>query len=599
MNWNTLVIVISLLLAAFGVWKEYARANKAHLVLRLISVLVAVAALACIALPLTYDSDVTASNRPYAVLLTDGFNADSLPKDANIKLFTAEKAIHSSYRKAELLAGFDELTTDPGITGVHVYGNGLNEDELQLLNHMPIAFHPAGNIAGVTAISWNEKLSSGEELRLQGTFNNASAKKIKLVLQGLSTDLDSTFIAPNRSAGFELAAVPKNAGKAVYHLLAVAGDDTIEKEDLPVQVESVKSVKIFILPASPGFETRFLKNWLSENGYSVALRTAISKDKFSREFINMPQLPLDNISTQVLSNFDVVIGDLSVLKGFGNAANAALKQEVQQKSLGLIIMADSASGSASWLQSSFPVQRVTGKVPGPVSIVIPGKNGRKAKLNVDGRYISYQNGTQSLVTDDQGRVLAGSALEGSGKLIFTTLNNTFNWMLAGDKDDYTALWSALITKTARKTKVTERWSVASMPFVNSPVRARLESGLRPTGININGAVVSPMQNPAIPFEWNSLYWPTATGWLSAQQDNGTINWWYAYDSGEWKGVIATAKTAATKKYAAENPIGVNVTKQIHQKMRIAIPKIYFYMLILLACAFLWIEAKMTLTINKR
>jgi hypothetical protein len=42
-----------------------------------------------------------------------------------------------------------------------------------------------------------------------------------------------------------------------------------------------------MLSASPDFESKFLKNWLSENGYAVALRSAISKDKFNSEYINI------------------------------------------------------------------------------------------------------------------------------------------------------------------------------------------------------------------------------------------------------------------------------------------------------------------------
>jgi hypothetical protein len=38
---------------------------------------------------------------------------------------------------------------------------------------------------------------------------------------------------------------------------------------------------------------------------------------------------------------------------------------------------------------------------------------------------------------------------GSGKIGFTPLNNTFSWMLGGNKQDYTALWSAIISTRQR------------------------------------------------------------------------------------------------------------------------------------------------------
>jgi hypothetical protein len=56
-------------------------------------------------------------------------------------------------------------------------------------------------------------------------------------------------------------------------------------------------------------------------------------------------------------------------------------------------------------------------------------------------------------------------------------------------------------------------------------------------------------------------------------------------------VQATDKIIATKKYAASHKISDIVTKQIQQKVRIDVPKIYFYILLLAACTFLWIETK--------
>jgi hypothetical protein len=65
---------------------------------------------------------------------------------------------------------------------------------------------------------------------------------------------------------------------------------------IPVFVESQATLKVLILSSSPDFENKFLKNWLFENQYVCAVRSAISKNKFSTEFLNSTKINLDQIT---------------------------------------------------------------------------------------------------------------------------------------------------------------------------------------------------------------------------------------------------------------------------------------------------------------
>ena len=76
MSWNVIVLIICCLLAAFAVWKEVNRPKKAHLVLRIIASVLAVIALACVILPISYNRDTTIADDHAAVLLTPGFDPD-------------------------------------------------------------------------------------------------------------------------------------------------------------------------------------------------------------------------------------------------------------------------------------------------------------------------------------------------------------------------------------------------------------------------------------------------------------------------------------------------------------------------------------------
>jgi hypothetical protein len=80
----------------------------------------------------------------------------------------------------------------------------------------------------------------------------------------------------------------------------------------------------------------------------------------------------------------------------------------------------------------------------------------------------------------------------AGKLVFTTIGNTYSWMLAGNQTDYAALWSLLIDKAARKSPVTESWSVASgLPMVNKPVATHFRKRLPAGAVKVNDAMTYP------------------------------------------------------------------------------------------------------------
>lgn len=590
MRWNSVVILICLLLAAFTVYREYTRANKAHLLWRVIAVLLAVGALTCVILPLTYPTTVTQTKGAGKILLTEGFSADGLNK--NDSIYTLDKSVHQQYPKAKLLDNLQALFNDSAhITPVHILGYGLDADELEQLSGRQVVFHPSPIPDGFTAVNWTEKAKTGQQVSVQGTYQTMSAKVFDVILKGLNTTLDSVRISSAAQASFTLKATPKNSGRLVYDLIVLKGKDTLQHEHLPLIIEKAQPLKVLLLSSSPDFERKFLNTWLGNNGYGIASRSVISKGKFGQEFLNIDQSDLSRITPALLSKFDLLIGDLPALKTLSVAESSALQQEISHKGLGLIIRADSLDKKTSWLQSSFPISYLAGKQQTPMALNIRGK-GKTAKLNIDPVDIIPQSNTQALITDEHGHMHAALTLNGVGKLIFTTINNTYSWMLAGNVADYTTLWSLLAEQAARKSPVTENWSVASsLPLIHQPVSLTLESSLPAGDIKVNQSAVYPLQNPIVPFRKSVTYWPAVAGWQQVIRGNGSPYWWYVWKGNEWLSLKAAKKVSLTAQYVKNNPTRATVTKQIQQKTRASVPKIYFYILFLMAATFLWAESK--------
>lgn len=593
MNWTISVIIICVVLAFIFNWQEFARPDRRRLTWRILAIWLALAALACIALPISYSGQAPVTNQSTAVLLTEGFSKDSIPNNAQV--FTTESAIQKQYTKAILIGSTQELANrTPALKQVKILGYGLSEDALQSLGNLKVSYNAPVTPAGIQSISWPANLKTGEALTLQGTFKNNEAKPIKLLLKGLNTPLDSVTLPANKTTVFQLSALPKPSGRVVYQLLALSGSDTLSADNVALQIEPTKPVRVLMLNASPDFETRFLKNWLGENGYAVAARAVISKDKVSEEYVNIDKLNLQRLSAGMLDKFDVVVGSLSALKSLSPAEGAALRQRVMQKGLGIIIRADSSDKAASWLQHDFPVNTVATKEQLSVPLILQNQKSKTAKLNIDPSYISYRNNTQSLVTDAQARELAGTTLAGAGKLVFTTLNHTYEWLLNGNKQDYASLWTLLINKSARKLSPVENWIIDSdLPAVNKPVELVLQSATPPSNINVNGENIAVVQNAKAPYEWTSTYFPKKQGWQMANINSSTPYWWHNGNNVQWKSLKQLQKIQSMNDFVKKQAQIPTVTKQIQETAKIEVSKLWFYLILLASCTFLWTERKFT------
>ena len=305
-SWYHIIIIGACLLLLFLLWNEIVRENRSRVVWRVIASVVAVASLTGMALLMVDKRDTPGPVPGEVVLVTAGFHPDSLKnfferEGKNIPVYaTGQPELHQLQNiLATLITDVSFFSGEhaPGV--VHVFGNGLTADELQLLNPVPISVHFPNLAPVIHSVHWTKKIHTGEYLIVQGMFDNHSPKEVKLFLRGLNTTVDSAVVPANSLHDFELQTVPKLTGRAVYALIAVSGKDTLENEPVPVEVEPVDKLNILMLASSPGFENKFLKTWLSQHGYAITTLTAISKNKYDRQFLNTPKATFGRISASL------------------------------------------------------------------------------------------------------------------------------------------------------------------------------------------------------------------------------------------------------------------------------------------------------------
>ncbi|HUH32497.1 MAG TPA: hypothetical protein VLZ28_01010, partial [Daejeonella sp.] len=93
MEWNYLVIVISGILALYLVLLEVRRKTRKNLPWRLLASVLAVAALTLIALPPTYTKKNNTNDKRDVVLLTAGYDKDSLKSFSNPLVIATDKKL--------------------------------------------------------------------------------------------------------------------------------------------------------------------------------------------------------------------------------------------------------------------------------------------------------------------------------------------------------------------------------------------------------------------------------------------------------------------------------------------------------------------------
>lgn len=580
MQWNTIVIAVCLAALAWLLWQELRRPVKARLAIRIAATVLAVASLAGLALPLQVKIHTTQNSE--AILLTEGYREDSL------QLFVKNKGKNLPvYQQAQL------NSLPANIAVLHVFGYGLSQSECTRLPAARLILHASPPADGISEVHWQPQLTAGKTLLVQGSVNHASAKPLKLLLSGQHTILDSVTL-PAAQQHFELSAVPKHLGRAVYSLAVIIGKDTIEQQPVALQVSDSSRLHVLVLAAWPDFENKFLREWLAAHGYAVSVRTIISKDKYGETFLNTSQRSLTPLKEAMLDSVDVIIADAQALQSAGESELAAIRTQVAEKGMGLIVRADTTIATTAFYNAPFALTVSADHLPKKLQLVAEAAQPAAALPFEQTVYINGSAGTQALVRDAQQHVLAGSSLYGSGRVVLSTIGNTYSWLLGGNKKEYQSFWTLLLQQAARKKTAVEQWqTIPALPQVNEPVQLVVNAAYQPQ-VQVGQSPVHLAQDAWLPHVWKGRYWPDRAGWQPGITTNGQTYWWYAYAPNDWINVQRQQRVSETLQYSRDAQTrGRKVLSEEAGIARKPLSKWYAAALFLLGCAVLWIEKKLT------
>jgi len=603
-------LVLFLFFMAFLIILTLSRPNKNHLKLRLVMNSLASLSLFLMVLQPQWKSTAKQAG---AVLITPGAKIsqlDSLSKEQEWSyLFSMVNDKKWKLNYPAILQIPDVGYLDryfPEVKRLHVVGHGLLEYDWNELKNLEVIPHFTNTTSGIQQVEWPGEIPLGQSLSVNGILTGLISKSKWLYLAGPEGVVDS--IALNFSKGksvFTLQAKPKDTGKHLYKIFTKQKYNPLIEEEIPVIVVKPNPLKILVLQSSPKFETKYLKSWLAEQGYSIVIRSGISKERFRYDIVNHKKLKLQRINSTILNDFDLTLVDGNTLDALSTTEANQLYTAVEN-GLGLLLMPDDLileSKNPQLSRSAF-LSKFRFKEFEDLDIRFVKPKLAKyqpdhfSDISSEPFEIENQFGLIPMVKDRMDRWLSARVYSGEGKVGISLVKSTYHWLLSGKKDHYSDYWSYMLTSLSRRDDRSDTWILPSnLPLLkNQPIQIKLLT----KNMNPIGSVTSE-DNPKDKihlkqdlFEkslWTGTYWPKKAGWHFVSTSSEKGSWFYVNEDNAWLSRRQGQKINETRLRSTFNP-RIDETQDVtNSKKTQAISSVWFFLVFLLSTSYLWIERK--------
>ncbi|HTH58307.1 MAG TPA: hypothetical protein VL728_19810 [Cyclobacteriaceae bacterium] len=534
-----------------------------------------IAALFCLMISvigLVLQPRVLGKEHQQVLLLTPGYAKSQA--DSVLKLNPDLKILRT--QSADLFPASEELASGHlnAVDVKYILGAGLPKYALDELRPSNYVFIPPQRTNGVIALNLPE-VFSGRPNIVSGVFNASQTTKLKLV--GPAGVEDST-VVDQATKSFAFSFTPKLPGLFIYHLISEDKAGSKKSERLPIDVKSPAKLHILFLQDFPTVEFRNLKNFLADDGHSVVIQTRTSKSNFTEEFINAPKVSINNLSSRLLTSFDLLLADSKTINRLTSSEKSDLEHAVQN-GLGLVLIGDLPAKKNEFYSIE---GRSTSTDTAHFQI-----NNKGYVLPAQPTEVTPIDGLTSILKNKK-RTLTGYRFLGAGKIGFQLLQETYRIKLEGNGADYAAIWSTLLEKVSRKkAKNFDLKMNTFFPYyADEPVTFSVVSAGGIADAFSDDIKIPLIENVIINDYWHGKTWPKSTGWHQLRVGDSTLVNYFVHDVSEWTAL-------STVRMSNETRIAQFKTLQNHSPLPTSNPvsPFIFYLIFLFSAAFLWLAPK--------
>jgi hypothetical protein len=571
-----LILLGALLLLMFLIWKEINRKNR-FLAGRISAVILMIGTITLWLLqPMT--NAITDSTS--IILLTKNYNrakADSLTKKHLTYKFLRTSDATSLKDASELM--LYELA-DHKNDIAFILGDGLPYYEQEKITSSYF-FLPSKLPAGVTQLNAPRSVRVNQTATISGTINTQGTTII--ILEEPGGGKDSVVLTGRGTKPFSLSFQTRQAGLFRYAVSLRDSLTTKMEGHLPIEVTPESRMNILFVQKYPSAEVRYLKNFLSEKGHALIVRSQISKNDFHYEFVNRESARIDRLTSESLNEFDLLIMDSESLRGLSASELKSLEQS-SKEGLGVVILMNEVD-----LKSKLPLLNASLKTYAHDTVHLSIKS---QSIVLPALPVSVLSGSSiTPVTTSAARILSGYKHEVAGKVGFQLLHETYRLLLEGKATEYATLWSPLLESTARlKAESFKIQLTNSFPYYqDEPLAVQVISSKDEPELKNNTTLLPLQEDVLIDDYWHTTTWTGKPGWHTLTTQDSTALHYYVSPENEW----STLRIANQQRQHVSNESSAITKKEstlITEHKTIS--PLWFFIIFLLASGFLWLAPKL-------
>ncbi|TLP71888.1 hypothetical protein [Maribacter sp. ACAM166] len=553
-------------------WKESTNRKHGKFIINTIVAFLTITALVLIVLKPTKEVEI---NDRQGLLLTEGF--DEQQKDSLLLRYQGIKELNYNPNKS-IGYKLDSLT------GLFVLGNGIKPFDFELFKNIPLTYITAKEPYGITDFRYKKSIVLGEKLNVKGIYNKPLKGTMLILEDAGGNGLDSVQLDRIGEVGFSLEAVPKVSGEYVYLLTEKDSVGVkLKSEPIPVVIKEKEPLRVLILNNFPTFETKYLKNFLADNGHEVIVRSQLTKGKYKFEYFNTATTPVYQFTDEILNKFDIVIVDSDIYFGFGSMLKKRFEKSIRESGMGLFIQPSGFLFNLGTDTSYFKFERDSNHEVHFETF--------KIKLE---KYPYGFKGPFSFQPIAFGTTTTVAAYKqlGLGRIATTTVQNSYQLLLDGEGEGYKWMWTKLFDKISKKKNTSVEWEAETqVPRIDAPFDFKLRTNLEEyTVLNENDDSVAMLQNSMVPMRYLGTVYPKKIGWnhLKIETDSSSQFPFYVFDSLVWKSLTSSKTIAANQK---EFKSGLKHNRAVFVDRSIS--PILFYLLFLVGIGWLWLAPKLS------
>ena len=550
------------------VYKEYGNTRKSVFYLRVSIGLIAIFSLLAIALRPAYPNK---KNSNKAIVITGG--ADKTQLDSLKKIYP--KITTVDYKSGDFIKPKLE-----GTAKVFLLGYGIEEYDLFQFENKDVVYLPSKLPPGIDKIKYSKTVFQGENVNIRAHFYKSKPGN-KVYLEDFGGNkLDSAVI---RDGEFKLNAVTKLTGEFVYQLTVIdsIGEQVIQ-EPLPVKINAPKKLRILILNNFPNFETRYLKNFLAEEGHQITLRTQLTSNRFKYEYLNTKTQVFSGITEDSLKDFDVLVLDTPGFSQLSVNEKQILESAVKKDGLGIYVQ----QVEDNFKEKTF-VNFVTQFDGLPE---MKWHNESQIELYKYPYIFQKTANTYSLLEIEDN--LAVYQYLGRGKVGSSVFKNTYQLLLKGNKPVYREIWTDIFKEIAKPSWESVNWQlVTDIGLVNVPVDIRIKTALaRPALTDNLEHHIALLQHADISDEYVARIYPEKEGWnhLKLSADDSILDFkFYVFKDDDWSTKRRSNLLKNSQSYFN------NVAEAQEKELLLKPINVYWFYFIFIGCvSFLWLHPKL-------